>query len=80
MTQTGFTRTKPEFRARIGWLQTKNSMVLKEAKKEINKAIIENPPSPFGYDNYMVDVGIAEQAIKAESEGNQDRTKSFFSN
>jgi len=66
--QTGFTGTKPEFRACLGWLQTKNTAVKNEAKSVINKSTVQDPPSPFGYNNYKMDIAISEQAIKAEKE------------
>jgi len=64
ITQTGFTRTKPKFRACLGWLQTKTTAVKNEAKSEINKSTVQHPPSPFGYNNYKMDIAISEQASR----------------
>jgi len=66
MKETGFTGTVEEFRACIGWYQTKNSMIKKEVANVINKPKIENPPCPFGYGSYGIDVGITEDSNKKQ--------------
>jgi len=41
-------------------------MVKKEVSNELNKPKIENPPSPFEYDSYSIDVGITERSNKEQ--------------
>jgi len=44
-------------------IKPKNSMIKKEVANVINKPKIENPPCPFGYGSYGIDVGITEDKI-----------------